>query len=156
MKIKIRNAKKSDSSSIIKLIIELANFEKLMPPSKASQKRIIKDAFSRNPPFKILLAETDNKNIIGYAFYFFTYSTFLSRKTLYLEDIYISKNHRHLGIGKKIMKALEKIAKKNKCGRMEWIVLDWNKKAINFYKSFGASELSNWKFFRKEIHKLIE
>ena len=147
MIIKIRPARKNDEKEILRLITELAKFEKLMPPDSNAKKRLIKDAFSRNPPFKILLAECDGV-ITGYAFYFFTYSTFLAKKTLYLEDIYINENFRKNSIGTLFMKRLFMIASEKNCGRMEWIVLDWNKKAIRFYENLGAKEMKEWKFFR--------
>jgi GNAT superfamily N-acetyltransferase len=147
MIIKIRNARKKDSKEILRLITELAKFEKLSPPSKAAGRRLISDAFVHRPPFKILLAECDNK-IAGYAFYFFTYSTFLARKSLYLEDIYINSKYRNNHIGKLFMKRLSSIAIEKNCGRMEWMVLDWNKNAIRFYENFGAKEMKEWKFFR--------
>jgi GNAT superfamily N-acetyltransferase len=147
MKIKIRKAKKTDSKEIIRLIIELARFEKLKPPSLPAQKNLIKDAFSRKPPFEIFLA-FDGDKAAGYAFYFYTYSTFLAKPTLYLEDIYINEKYRGSGIGKKLMDKLLSTAKTKKCGRMEWIVLDWNIKAINFYDRLGATEMKEWKFYR--------
>jgi len=146
-KYKIRPAKKSDSIQILDLLIELAVFEKLPLPDLKARKRLIRDTFSKNPPFKILLAET-NKHISGYSFYFFTYSSFRARKTLYLEDIFISEKYRSRGIGKMFYKELLKIANKNKCGRMEWMVLDWNINAIKFYEKLGATELKDWKTYR--------
>ncbi len=150
MKIKIRKAKKSDSKEIIRLIIELARFEKLKPPSPAAQKNLIRDAFSSKPPFEIFLA-FDGDTAVGYAFYFYTYSTFLAKRTLYLEDIYINDKYRGSGIGKKLMEKLFSTAKAKKCGRMEWIVLDWNKNAINFYDRLGAKEMKEWKFYRMTL-----
>ncbi|MGB9696504.1 MAG: GNAT family N-acetyltransferase [Ignavibacteria bacterium] len=150
MKICIRSATKSDGKDIIHLITELALFEKLSPPDKKAQQRLLKDAFSSKPPFKILLAEVEDK-IVAYAFYFFTYSTFLARKTLYLEDIFVSKKYRKLGIGKLLFEKLMQIAKKEKCGRIEFIVLHWNKNAINFYRSFKAKIMKDWLFFRIEL-----
>ena len=146
-KIKIRKAVKSDSGNILKLILELAVFENLNPPDIKGQKRLLKDAFSKNPPFNVILAET-GKDIVGYSFYFFTYSSFLAKKTLYLEDIFISENQRNKGIGKLFFNELLKIAKKQKCGRMEWVVLNWNENAIKFYDKLGANELKEWKTYR--------
>jgi GNAT superfamily N-acetyltransferase len=146
-KIKIRKAVRKDSKSIIKLILELADFEKLLPPDKSARKRLLKDAFSKKQLFKILLAEIDSQ-AIGYAFYFFTYSSFKARRTLYLEDIFIAENFRNRGIGKLFFTELIKIAKKNKCRGMEWIVLDWNSNAIKFYDKLGAKELKEWKTYR--------
>jgi GNAT superfamily N-acetyltransferase len=148
MKINIRKIRKKDSSQLIGLIKELAKFEKLKPPSKLAQKRLLEAVFSKKSRIKVLVAEND-KEIAGYAFYFFTFSTFLAKPTLYLEDIYISEKYRRTGIGKKMFKELIKIAKENKCGRLELMVLDWNVNALKFYENFGAENLLNWKFYRK-------
>lgn len=147
MKINIRNFRKNDSNELIRLIIELADFEKLKPPSKQAQKRLLDAVSSKKTGIKVLVAEKENE-LIGYAFYFFTFSTFLAKPTLYLEDIYISEKYRRSGIGKKIFKELIKISKKNKCGRLELMVLDWNINALRFYEKFGAENLINWKFYR--------
>jgi len=147
MELKVRKAKKSDSNSILKLIIELAKFEKLEPPDEKAKKRLLKHAFGKDRAFHVLLVESDKK-IVGYAFYFFTYSSFLARKTLYLEDIFITSEKRRSGAGKILMERLLKIAQKEKCGRMEWCVLDWNKNAINFYDKLGAKPLKDWIYYR--------
>ncbi|MFZ1322938.1 MAG: GNAT family N-acetyltransferase [Ignavibacteria bacterium] len=149
--VKIRKAVKSDKKSILKLVKELAEFEKLTFLDGKAEERLMRDAFSNDPPFRTIVAEADKK-VIGYAFYFFTYSSFFAKKTLYLEDIYISEKYRNLGIGKEYFKELLNIAKKNKCGRMEWVVLDWNENAIKFYEKLGAYELKEWKTFRKIIN----
>jgi GNAT superfamily N-acetyltransferase len=151
MEIKIRKAEKSDSEEIINLILELAKFEKLTPPDEAGQKRLLDDAFSDSPPFKIILAEQNNK-LLGYAFYLFTYSSFEAKRTLYLEDIFISENYRNKRIGKLFLDEIIKIAKDNDCRRMEWAVLDWNVNAIKFYEKLGARELKEWKYFRMELY----
>lgn len=150
MNIKIRKSIKKDSKEVIRLIKELADFEKLDPPNATAIRNLIKDMYSKNSPVKVLVAETENK-LVGYAFYFYTYSTFLAKKTLYLEDVYVSTDYRKSGIGKMFFKELMKAAKKNKCGRMEWHVLDWNTNAIKFYKNLAAEELKEWKYFRMII-----
>lgn len=150
MDIKIRKAKKKDSGGIIKLIKELADFEKLDPPDKKATDNLLKDIFKKNSPVKVLVAES-RKELTGYAFYFYTYSTFLAKKTLYLEDIYIANKYRGKGTGKMFFKKLLKIAKKNKCGRMEWHVLDWNIDAIKFYEKMEAEYLKEWKYFRVSL-----
>ena len=147
MKIKIKKAGRKDKYDILTLIDELAKYEKLLPPDDKSKKRLIKDAFGKKPAFKVLLAKIKDE-AIGYAFYFYTYSSFLAKKTLYLEDIFISEKHRKLGAGKLLMDELIKTAKKNKCGRMEWCVLDWNTNAINFYDKLGAKQLKEWLYYR--------
>ncbi len=151
----IRFAVPDDASEILRLIRELADFEKLDPPDSNAQKRLIDDAFSKTPPFKVLLAEFGDR-AVGYAFYFFSYSSFLAKKTLYLEDIYISNDFRGLGIGKQLINHLQKIASDNNCGRMEWVVLDWNKSAIDFYEKLGARELKEWKTYRLVISEKKE
>lgn len=150
MKLKIRKAKKTDAKEIIRLIIELARFEKLKPPTLSAQKSLIKDAFRKKPPFEIYLV-FDGEKAIGYAFYFYTYSTFLAKPTLYLEDIYINDKYRGTGTGKKLFEKLLNTAKAKKCGRMEWIVLDWNVNAIRFYVRLGAEEMKEWKFYRMNL-----
>jgi ribosomal protein S18 acetylase RimI-like enzyme len=150
MEVKIRKAKKEDFKGVIKLIIELAEFEKLAPPDNKAKKRLYNDAFGTKPKYFLIVAER-NKELVGYAFYFFTYSSFLARPTLYLEDIYISHNTRGEGIGKKMMNELIKISEKNKCGRLEWCVLNWNKKAIDFYDKLGAKPLKEWIYYRFEF-----
>jgi GNAT superfamily N-acetyltransferase len=150
MKIKIFQPRRKHAKDIIKLINELADFEKLEPPNDKAKKRLINDAFKKSPAFYILGAK-EGKNVIAYAFYFFTYSSFLARKTLYLEDIFISANYRSKGIGGMLMDRLTKIAKLKKCGRMEWCVLDWNTNAINFYDKLGAKPLKDWIYYRMDM-----
>ena len=136
MEIKIREAVKSDSEEIIRLILELAKFEKLTPPNEAGQKRLLDDAFSDSPPFKILLAEQDNK-LLGYAFYLFTYSSFEAKKTLYLEDVFISESHRKKGIGKSLIREFIKILRNKGIKKCKLGVNTKNKLAIRFYKNLG-------------------
>lgn len=148
MPVKIIRAKEKHAKDIKRLLNELAVFEKLEPPTEDAYKRLIKDAFDKKPLLNILLAK-DGESFVGYAIYFFTYSSFLAKKTLYLEDIFISETHRRNGIGMYFFNKLENIAKKKNCGRMEWCVLDWNLKAIAFYENLGAKQLNNWIYYRK-------
>lgn len=150
MKTIIRKARKTEFNRVFKLICELADFEKLTPPNAQAKRRLYNDAFGKKPAYKILLAVYD-KEIVGYAFYFYSYSSFLARKTLYLEDIFVTESKRSLGIGKLFMNELIKTANKEKCGRMEWCVLDWNKNAIDFYNKLGAKPLSEWIYYRLKI-----
>ncbi|MGA2668289.1 MAG: GNAT family N-acetyltransferase [Ignavibacteria bacterium] len=150
MDIKITKARKSDVHEILRLIDELAEFEKLTPPDEKAKKHLVNDAFGKKPAYHVILAKIDRKTI-GYAFYFYTYSSFLARKTLYLEDIYISIEYRRLGTGKLLFNKLIDIARKKGCGRMEWCVLEWNKNAIDFYEKLGAKELKEWKYYRLSL-----
>lgn len=148
MKLKIIKPEKKHSKDILHLVDELAKFEKLTPPNAAAKRRLLKDIFSKKPLINVLLAKADDK-FIGYAFYFFSYSSFLAKPTLYLEDIFILEEYRRVGAGKLFFKELDKIAKAKKCGRIEFIVLDWNSNAIKFYNKLEINELEGWKFFRK-------
>ena len=148
MKIKIIKPGKKLSNEILYLVDELAKYEKLPLPTKAAKQRLLNDIFSKKPIINVLLAKADDK-YIGYAFYFYSYSSFLAKPTLYLEDIFILEEYRRVGAGKLFFKELNRKKKKKKCGRMEFIVLDWNKSAISFYNKLGIKELDGWKFFRK-------
>ncbi len=150
MKINIIKPTKKHSKDILFLVDELAKYEKLAVPTPSAKKRLLNDIFGKKPLLNVLLAEVDGK-FIGYAFYFFSYSSFLAKPTLYLEDVFILQKYRRAGIGKLFFKALDKAAKEKKCGRIEFIVLDWNKSAISFYNKLGIKELKGWKFFRKSF-----
>jgi GNAT superfamily N-acetyltransferase len=150
MNLKIRKAKKSDAEGIINLIVELAIFEKLVPPDRNAQSRLVKHAFSDKPMFQILIA-LDDKTPIGYAFYFFTYSTFLAKQTMFLEDIFVSDRYRSSGVGKQLFDELLKIAKNKKCGRLDFTVLNWNKRAMKFYDRLGAKAMKEWVYYRMTL-----
>ena len=92
----------------------------------------------------------DAGEAVGYAIYFFTYSSFLARPTLYLEDVFVLESQRGKGAGKAFFAALRRIAKKERCGRMEWAVLNWNTPAIKFYDAQGARPLKEWTTYRLE------
>lgn len=150
MRTKVRKARRRDFEKVFELINELAYFERLQPPDKAAKNRLLRDSFGKSKMNNILVSEVDSK-IVGYAFYFFTYSSFVARKTLYLEDIFISESYRNKGIGKLFFNRLLKISEKEKCGRMEWCVLDWNINAIEFYNKLGAKPLKDWIYYRKNL-----
>lgn len=141
---KIRPYGKRDAARLLHLIRALATYEKLKPPSAAAARRLIADIGGR---IRVLMAEVDGV-CIGYAIYLFTYSSFLAKPTLYLEDIFILPEHRRGGIGGRFFEALRREARRERCGRMEWVVLDWNKPAHNFYLKLGAKPLGNWVTYR--------
>lgn len=152
---KIRKAGRKDVPKIIELVTKLAEFEKLAPPDNAAVRRYIKHGFGKNPFFRALLVE-DGKKPVAYAFYFFTYSTFLAQPTLYLEDLFVLPEYRKKGVGQQLMRELASIAKKLDCGRMEWCVLDWNANAIRFYDKLGARHLKEWFFYRLDRKGILE
>jgi len=141
---KIRPYEKRDAKNLTGLIRALAADEKLTPPSPAAARRLIADIGRR---ISVLIAEVDGKPV-GYAIYLFTYSSFLARPTLYLEDVFVLPEHRRGGIGGKFFEALRNAARRERCGRMEWVVLDWNTPAHNFYLKLGAKPLDNWVTYR--------
>ena len=141
---KIRPFRKGDAKDFVGLMRALANYEKLKPPTAAANRRLVRDIGRR---IRVLLGEVDGKTV-AYAIYLFTYSSFLARPTLYLEDIFVLPQFRRHGMGKAFFSALLREAKREKCGRMEWTVLDWNTPAITFYDKLGAKPLDEWITYR--------
>ena len=125
------------------LIEELADFEALARPDADAKSRLKQDVCGDNSRVKAYLIESDGM-YCGYVITFQSYSSFLAKPTLYLEDIYIQPGFRGKGIGKSIMKMLVQIALKEQCGRMEWVVLDWNTSAQEFYHGLGAVHMKEW------------
>jgi GNAT superfamily N-acetyltransferase len=145
--LRIRAAKPDDSEAIISLILGLAEYEKLPPPDEDAQQRLLRDAFGDRPRFEVFLAEVDRR-VVAYAFVFETYSTFLALPTLYLEDLFVLPEYRGRAVGYSMMRFLAREARARGCGRMEWVVLDWNRPAIDFYERLGAKHLSDWLVYR--------
>jgi GNAT superfamily N-acetyltransferase len=143
----IRQAQSADGPIVLALIQALADFEKLDPPDDAAQQRLLADAFGEQPRFDIFLAEIAGA-VVGYAFVFETYSTFLARPTLYLEDLFVLPDYRQRRVGYALFSYCAAEADRRGCGRMEWTVLDWNTNAITFYERQGARHLSEWLHYR--------
>lgn len=147
----IRRAARKDSSGFLKLLVDLADFEHLEPPSSEAKKRILKDVFSKK--INLFIASQDSV-AVGYALYFYTYSSFLARPTLYLEDIFVAQDSRKRGIGTQLFLKCAREAMKQGCGRMEWSVLKWNRNAIRFYETLGARRLKEWHYYRLDSDTL--
>jgi len=141
--IEIREAIENDSAQILTFIKELASYEKAIDEVVAEEKDIRESVFGSNSSVKALICTLDEKPI-GFAVYFYNYSTWQGKKGLYLEDLYVSPEHRGVGAGKELLKHLAKIAVSQGCGRFEWSVLDWNEPAIKFYDSIGAKPKTEW------------
>jgi GNAT superfamily N-acetyltransferase len=141
---KIRPYRPRDAKALVALVRALARYEKLKPLGPAAARRLVRDIGRR---IRVLMAEVDGKPV-GYAIYLFTYSSFLARPTLYLEDLFVLPERRRLGLGGAFFKALRAEARREGCGRMEWVVLDWNTPAQNFYRKLGAKPLDDWITFR--------
>lgn len=145
--IEIRKATIEDSSLILRFVTELAIYEKAENEVKATQSDIQESLFGSGSNTEAVICIIDSKPI-GFAVYFFNYSTWLGKHGLYLEDLYIYSDYRGLGAGKALLKHLAKIAVSKNCGRFEWSVLDWNEPAIAFYKSIGAEPQNEWVGYR--------
>lgn len=144
----IRKTTKKDASLILSYIKKIAAYEKLSNKVVATLKDIEHSIFEEKQAF-VLVAEKNDKPI-GFMLYFLTYSTFLGRANLYLEDIFIDLEYRHQGYGKLMFKALANLAVEKGYHRIDWMCLDWNIKSIDFYKSLGANHLEQWYTFRLE------
>ncbi len=151
--ISVRAAAPADSDNIIMLIKALADYEKLDPPSEEAQQRLLTDAFAEKPRFNIFLAETSNGQSAGYAFVLETYSTFLALPTLYLEDLFVLPDFRGSGAGSALFKRVTAEARSRGCGRVEFVVLDWNQLARDFYHKKGAKHLQDWCFYRLDAEQ---
>ena len=143
MTLRIRPGTRKDVATIVALIRGLADYEKLAHEVEATVARIRQHGFGRRRYFETLLC-FEGRRPVGFALYFFTYSTFLARPTLYLEDLFVLPDARGHGAGKALLAALARIAVRRGCGRMEWTVLDWNAPAIGFYERLGARLRKDW------------
>ncbi len=139
----IRRGTPRDAATILRLIRGLAEYERLAHQVQASISRIRRHGFGSRPYFETLICRRDSR-AVGFALYFFTYSTFLARPSLYLEDLFVLPEERGHGAGQALLRALARIAVKRGCGRMEWTVLDWNRPAIRFYERLGARLHKEW------------
>jgi GNAT superfamily N-acetyltransferase len=145
--INIRRAVPSDIPLIFEFIKGLAEYEKLSHEVIASEETLQVTLFGEKEFAKVLIGELDSK-AVGFALYFYNYSTFLAKPGIYLEDLFVFPEFRGKGVGKKLLLELAKIANEEKCGRVEWSVLDWNTPAIEFYKSLKAVAMDEWTVFR--------
>lgn len=146
-RIEIRSATAKDAALIMHYITELAVYEKLEHEVVATETDIRDSLFGDDSVSHAVICKIDNEPV-GFAIYFFNYSTWLGKNGLYLEDLYVSPKHRGQGAGKALLKHLAQIAVAKGCGRFEWSVLDWNELAINFYRSLGAKPQDEWVAYR--------
>ena len=143
MKLSIRQATTRDAALILKMIRGLAEYERLAHQMEATVGQIRRHGFGRRRYFEVLICRRGGTPI-GFALYFFTYSTFMGRPTLYLEDLFVLPEERGHGAGKALLAALARIAVRRGCGRLEWAVLDWNTPSIRFYRKLGATLRKEW------------
>ena len=150
----IRLALEKDLDLIIYFINKIAEYEKMID-DVVLDKETLRDYLFNKKIAKCKFIMEDNKEV-GFALYFYNFSTFKGRAGLYLEDIFILEEYRHKGYGKKLFLELVKEAKENNLGRMEWTCLNWNEPSIKFYKSLGAISLDEWKTYRLDELQIKE
>ncbi|GLU32355.1 GNAT family N-acetyltransferase [Trinickia caryophylli] len=143
----IRAAEPRDVPAMLGLMLELAEYEKLTHLFVATEDSLRDALFGTRPAAEALVAERDG-SIVGYALFFHNFSTFLSRRGLYLEDIYVQPAIRGGGLGTALLRRVAEIALERQCGRFEWSVLDWNQPAIDFYTKLGATVMPDWRIVR--------
>jgi GNAT superfamily N-acetyltransferase len=156
MSLFIRPATAQDCPLILSLIRELADFEKLLPEVVATETSLRATLFGARPGAEVLIAELGGKGV-GFALFFSSYSTFLAKPGIYLEDLFVIPAHRSAGVGLALLREIAKIALSRDCGRFEWSVLDWNENALRFYRRLGAKPQSEWtvqRLTRPEIETL--
>jgi GNAT superfamily N-acetyltransferase len=143
----IRKAKPDDVPVILKLIKELADYEKLSDEVEATEEKLMNTIFSDDSYIEVWFAEL-NDEIAGHVFFFRNYSTFLAKPGLYIEELYVRPQFRAKGIGKKLLVKVIQLARQKNYGRVEWAVLNWNEPAIEFYKKIGSVQMDEWTLFR--------
>ena len=143
----IRPATPADIPAIFSMIFELAVFEKLEHMVVANEAMLHDSLFCDKPVCEALVGETGGE-VVTFALFFHNFSTFLCKKGLYLEDLYVQQAHRGKGYGKQMLVALAQLAVERDCGRFEWSVLDWNSNAIKFYEGMGATVMPDWRICR--------
>ncbi|HYS65712.1 MAG TPA: GNAT family N-acetyltransferase [Paraburkholderia sp.] len=143
----IRSATPADTGAIFALAYELAEFESLTHIFAATEDGLRDALFGARPSIEALVAENEGR-IVGYALFFHNYSSFVGKRGLYLEDVYVQPSQRGSGLGSALLQRLAALAVERQCGRFEWTVLDWNQPAISFYEKMGATVMPDWRVVR--------
>src|SRR5437867_3027442 len=147
MDVTIRPATERDVPLVLELIKGLAEYEKLAHEVDATEAGLRRSLFGPSPGAEVVIAEAMGEPV-GFALFFHNFSTFVGKRGLYLEDLFVKPEMRGKGFGRALLVHLSKIARERNCGRFEWAVLDWNEPAIEFYKRLGAVAMSDWTIFR--------
>jgi GNAT superfamily N-acetyltransferase len=143
----IRAATRDDVPTLLELVRALAEYERLTHLVAADERRLADELFAPGSHVEAVLGFAGGA-AAGFAVYFHNFSTFLGRRGLYLEDLFVRPEHRRRGYGRELLLHVARLAHARGCGRFEWMALDWNEPAIRFYKSLGAVELAEWRLFR--------
>ncbi|MBR2029919.1 MAG: GNAT family N-acetyltransferase [Clostridia bacterium] len=141
-----RYAQEQDSNLILQFIKELAEYEKMLDKVVATPE-LLKEWIFKNKKAEVIFAMENGKEV-GFALFFYNFSTFLGRAGIYLEDLFVKPDYRKKGYGKALLKKLAQIALERGCGRLEWACLDWNKPSIDFYLSLQAKPMDEWTVYR--------
>ena len=150
----LRFATEADTGLILDFIRRLARYEKLEHEVVATEDRLRASLFGPRPAAEVVLAEFRGE-AAGFALFFHNFSTFLGRRGLYLEDLFVLPELRGRGIGRELLSCLARLAVERDCGRLEWWVLDWNEEAIGFYRGLGAEAMDEWTVFRLSGEDLL-
>ena len=145
--VSVRAASEGDVPQILAFINELAEYERLSHEVVATEEALREHLFGDRPVAEVVIAE-EGGDPAGFALFFHSFSTFLGRPGIYLEDLYVRQQFRGMGFGRALLACLAKLARERGCGRLEWWVLDWNEPAIRFYKSLGAAPMEDWSVYR--------
>lgn len=145
--LRIVSARRQDVPLVLQFIRELAEYEKLSHAVVTTEETLAEELFGAHPVAEVLLGY-EGATPVGFAVFFHNFSTFVGRRGLYLEDLFVRPEHRGKGYGRAFLVELARIAVARGCGRFEWAVLDWNEPAIGFYKKLGARPQEDWTVFR--------
>ena len=151
---RIRPASAADAAVILRFIRELAEYEKALHEVAATQETVAASIFGEGSVTRAVICETMEGEPAGFAVWFRSYSTWLARNGLYLEDLYVTPKHRGGGVGKMLLRHLARVAVEEGCARFEWSVLDWNEPAIRVYDAIGAEPQNEWIRYRLTGEKL--
>ena len=149
----IRPAREEDTAAIFGMICELADYEKMSSDVVATEAMLRSEIFEKKS-VEVLIGELDG-TAVAFALYFYNFSTFLGRRGLYLEDVFVRQPYRGRGFGRQMLHRLAERAVEQGCGRVEWSCLDWNEPSIKFYRSLGAEAMDQWTVYRLTGDKLI-
>ncbi|HET6873613.1 MAG TPA: GNAT family N-acetyltransferase [Acidimicrobiales bacterium] len=151
----IRAAAPSDAGALLRLIRELAAYEREPDAVEATEESLAEALFCPAPLVHALVAETGGR-VVGMAIWFLSFSTWTGRHSLYLEDLFVEPDQRGTGLGRELMRALAGIAVERGCARMDWSVLDWNEPSIGFYRALGARPMDEWTGWRIDGDRLAD
>lgn len=147
MEFSITQITRNELASLLELIRELARFERLEHEVEATVESLAESLFGPNPVAGALIGRV-NGTLAGYALYFFTFSSFIGRAGIWLEDLYVKPEFRRQGLGRAMIEAVARVGAGKNCGRFEWTALNWNKNALDFYRKLGAQMMDEWVLVR--------